>query len=264
MSAITWPAPLDQPREGVRRRTVSLILAVIIHVLLLWLLLRMAPDLLPFQKTEPKPLTVDLSAEEAVVTTKSKAAEKTKAASGGARPDVRAPVLKPVPKPAEAPAAAPVPLDPPVKLLQLTPQELAMVDSRLSSRRGAGAPAGGGARGDSSGQDEGAGEGKGEGPGGARLYNAEWYRRPTSAELSPYLPAGFSQSGWGMIACQMVDDHRVENCREIGQSPAGSGLAHAVRLAAWQFRVLPPRLGGRVIEGAWVRIRIDYERGVIK
>jgi hypothetical protein len=92
-------------------------------------------------------------------------------------------------------------------------------------------------------------------PGGGRLFNAEWYREPTDAELAFYMPRGVV--GWGIIACQTVERFHVDNCREIGDSPPGSGMARAVREAAWQFLVRPPRINGKPQIGAWVRIRID-------
>lgn len=112
-------------------------------------------------------------------------------------------------------------------------------------------------RGDASGE-------VGAGPGGATLYDADWYRKPSNAELGFYLRPTAPPSGWGMIACRTVEDYRVEDCRALAESPAGSGFAYAVLKAAWQFRVLPPRINGRPLIGAWVRIRIDYIEGQAK
>lgn len=100
--------------------------------------------------------------------------------------------------------------------------------------------------------------GPGEGPGGVQLFEAEWYRRPTPAELGAYLPANAPGDGWGLVACKTIENFHVENCQALGESPQGSGFARAVRLAAWQFLVRPPRVNGKAMVGSWVRIRIDY------
>ncbi|MBA3668400.1 MAG: hypothetical protein H0W65_11895 [Sphingomonas sp.] len=99
----------------------------------------------------------------------------------------------------------------------------------------------------------------GTGPHGEPLYAAEWYREPTNQELSTYLPRTMPEGGgWGVIACKTIDRFHVADCVELGQGPAGSHLASAARQAAWQFLVRPPRVGGKVLVGEWVRIRIDY------
>jgi protein TonB len=99
----------------------------------------------------------------------------------------------------------------------------------------------------------------GRGPHGELLYNAEWAREPTDAELAGYLPKS-APDGWGLIACKTIPGNRVDDCIELGQSPAGSHLASALRQAAWQFHVRPPRKGGKPLIGEWVRIRLNYER----
>ena len=104
--------------------------------------------------------------------------------------------------------------------------------------------------------------GPGDGPGGKTLYNAEWQREPTRAELAFYMPAK-AEEGWGMIACQTIERNHVDNCRVLGESP-GSGIGRGLRQAAWQFLVLPPRINGKPQIGAWVRIRFDLVRGVTK
>jgi protein TonB len=111
-----------------------------------------------------------------------------------------------------------------------------------------------------SGDSEGAGGtyGPGEGPGGAVLYRAQWFHEPSNAQLGGYLPATAPSSGWGEIACQTIEDYRVENCQILAESPRGSGFGRAVQDAAWQFQVVPPRINGKPQLGTWVRIRIDY------
>jgi len=94
-------------------------------------------------------------------------------------------------------------------------------------------------------------------PGGEPLYNAEWVREPTRAELSTYLPRNLPDASWGVIVCRTVGRNRVEDCQELGDSQPGIGLARAMRQAAFQFQVRPPRVGGKAQVGAWVRIRID-------
>ncbi|MDQ3145181.1 MAG: hypothetical protein M3Q57_09960, partial [Pseudomonadota bacterium] len=100
----------------------------------------------------------------------------------------------------------------------------------------------------------------GTGPNGEPLYAAEWHREPTNAQLAGYLPKQMPQGGGsGLVACRTAERFRVEDCVELGSTPPGSRLAAAVRQAAWQFLVRPPRIGGRPQVGGWVRIRIDYD-----
>ena len=95
----------------------------------------------------------------------------------------------------------------------------------------------------------------GRGPNGDPLYAAQWARGPTNAEIAGYWPRNVT--GWGLVACKTLPNNRVDDCVELDQSPRGSRLASAVRQAAWQFRVKPPRKDGRELIGAWVRILIE-------
>lgn len=97
----------------------------------------------------------------------------------------------------------------------------------------------------------------GTAPNGEPLYAAAWYREPRDGELRGYLSTA-QGPGWGLIACRTVPDYRVEDCVMIDEYPMGSNIARSVLAAAWQFRVRPPRIGGRVLVGEWVGIRIDY------
>jgi protein TonB len=113
---------------------------------------------------------------------------------------------------------------------------------------------------DTSSQDSHSTYGPGEGPGGAQLFNADWYREPSNAELGGYMPASIPPGSWATIACRMVEHYHVEDCQELDESPPGSGLARGLRNAAWQFLVRPPQVNGKPQLGTWVRIRFDFTR----
>jgi protein TonB len=160
------------------------------------------------------------------------------------RPRALATPVRPRP-PKIPPITSPIPSPHPLPWVEMSSQELAAADLKNLPRAGDGD----GSSGDS--------EQVGRGPHGEILYNAEWAREPTDAELAGYLPAG-APEGAGLIACKTIPGNRVDDCIELGNDPPGSHLARAVRLAAWQFRVRPPRRNGRPMIGEWVRIRIDY------
>ena len=238
-----------------------MVLTVLAHLLLLWLLLRIAPRL-----TQPARdgalTTFDVSENPVASVAGSRTTTAARAVrSGGAPPRAsRAPTppaaALPPPPPLRSPSEAP-----PVTLPGLLPggEALFAATGRVMSTRNADAGTGAGeGRGSATGSDSGNVAGPGEGPGGQRLYRAEWYRRPPRGALAAYLPRGAPAGGWGVIACRTIADYQVENCRVLSESPVGSGIGSAMRQAAWQFRVLPPRVGGKVLIGTWVSIRFDF------
>lgn len=223
------------------RRITSFALALGAHALVALLLLMLVPKRTPPPEADTPLSTFDVSPAPtpAVKAVPRAAASTSNATPEPAPPTPTTPVLPPLPSPAPAPAPSP----PDTNMLDF---DLAKLPTR---GRGSGKTVA---------SDSGPAYGPGEGPGGQRLFNAEWQREPTDAELGTYLPADMPRPAWAMIACRTVEDYHVENCRQLGEYPLGSGLARAMRLAAWQFRVLPPRVGTKTMIGAWVRIRIDF------
>jgi protein TonB len=240
----TYRLPSPYERTPLQRRASGLALAVAVNLGLLLLLLtlgRFAPE----AKKVSRALVVDLLPE-----------SHSAAAPAETRAEHR-PVTHAQPKPTPVkpppivlpvkPTIAVPPAPPKQSWIEMSKADLAAGDISNLPRAGSG----GGSAGDS--------EVVGTGPPGETLYAAEWARRPTHAELSGYLPAN-APDGFGLIACRTVPGDRVEDCIELDQEPRGSHLASAVRQAAWQFRVRPPRRNGRPLVGSWVQIRIDYER----
>lgn len=230
---------------SLRSRMVAAALSAVLIVLIVLMLVRMGWMTGPGPGKGGRLVAVTIAPE----ARKSPDKARTKSA---ARSSAQAPQVRPVP-----PTPVPVPTEPPppLNLIKLTSAEFASADISKMARR-AGAPGAGAATGDGDTAD-----GAGQAPGGGRLYNAQWYREPTNAELAGYFPPGSGAPGeWAMIACRTIDHYHVEDCRELDESPRGSGLARALRQAAWQFLVRPPRVGGKALVGEWVKIRFDFRR----
>lgn len=238
MPAYRLPSPYD--RQPLRRRASGFALALAINVGLLLILLTLGVIPPPSQKTM-RGIVVDL-----IPQSRSSSATQQKTAVQRPKVQTHRPVPKPPPvilpvKPTIAPP--PQPSTKPTPWLEMSKEDMAASDiSKIPA-------AGSGGGGDS--------EVVGKGPNGEALYAAQWAREPTDAEIGGYWP--HNVSGWGLVACKTIPNDRVEDCVELDQSPPGSHLASAVRQAAWQFRVRPPRKGGRALIGAWVRILIEIE-----
>jgi periplasmic protein TonB len=233
LPAYRLPSPYD--RAPLRRRVTSFALAAAINLALLLLLIGMGV-VKPPQKPGSNTLTVDLMPQSR--SSSAKQQEKTTA-----KPQIRAPSRKPpaIVIPSRPTIATPSASKTP--WIEMSSQELAAADISTLPK------AGDGGAGDS--------EVVGKGPNGEALYKAEWLREPSDAEINGYWP--HAVTGWGLVACKTIPNDRVNDCVELDQSPPGSHLASAVRQAAWQFRVRPPRKGGRALIGAWVRILIEID-----
>lgn len=238
-----------QGRTPFGRRALSFALALAIEVALLLALLtldwreKQIPEFAGDRLT-----TFDISAE--TEQDKSRVVQKQPEVVANPKPPRPAP---PIPKPV-------IELPPrPLQMIEMTREEYKAADiSKL------GTPGGGQSQGQqvAEGPKPGDSARVGTAPNGEPLYAAEWYREPTNTELRAYMPKRMPDGGgWGMVACKTAPRFKVEDCVELGQGPAGSHLAGAVRQAAWQFLVRPPRVGGKPMIGEWVRIRIDYVVG---
>ena len=144
----------------------------------------------------------------------------------------------------------------PLDLIPMTKEELAAADISRFPKAGTGSGSG-------TGTSEGDSEVVGHGPNGDVLYAADWARKPTNAELGGYLPPN-APDGYGLVACKTLPQNRVDDCVELESRPRGSHLASAVRQAAWQFRVRPPRKNGRDLVGEWVKIQIFYTHSEVR
>jgi len=252
-SIATRPSASRRLRASLGQRGVAFVLALLVELLVALLLWFVTPTL---AEKKPPPTTATFGIDTAPGETQeaTHTEQKKAAAKSAAREKARTELPKPVETP-PPPQPEPTPLPP--TFVRMTRSEYRAADI-AGKGRVASAPSEGEPAPTESGSRPGDTAIVGKAPNGEPLYAAEWYRRPTHAELSGYQSSRARGPGWGLIACRTVADHRVEDCQEVAESPRGSGYAGSVRQAAWQFRVRAPRVGGKELTGTWVSIRITY------
>ncbi len=231
----------DWRRPSLRHRAIAFVLALVVEILFLLALLGIVGPAAKQPEPPVETVTFELPAP--------KPAPEKAAQAKDSAPEKRA-ATRPLPQP-KTPEKQPLPT-PPIptpNMVVVSKDAFAALDISKLPKGASGS--GGNSR---------SVYGPGEGPGGKQLYPAEWYREPNHGELAAYLPNGAPPGSWAMIACRTVAKYHVENCVGLGESRPG--LSAALRQAAWQFLVLPPRIDGKPQIGAWVRIRFDFnERG---
>ena len=253
--APSFAARLARWRANASRRAIGIGLALLAELLLVLVLLTLAPDT-PGSKGERSTVfRMDVAPE--------RESEDEKQEDEAAKPkEARADPETPVPPQVPAPVAPPVPPPLPLPVIPMTAEQMAMADitprtpTPPAPRRAVAGPPDTGGGGSGAFADTPRVEGSG--PNGEPLYAAAWYREPYPEELRGYLSTARGP-GWALIACRTVREWRVDGCIKLDESPEGSNIARAVLAAAWQFKVRPPRLGGELRYGEWVRIRIDYD-----
>ena len=210
------------------RRSAILLVVLLVHILGVIGLIMLAPEyVLPPKKPEPTVFTLTDRADRAAAKSspRSRAQSKTTKAATPSPPQEEKP-------------------PPPLAMVMLDSHIFASTNiGALPQSATASAPA----------DDGGAPGGEGDGPNGEQLYNAEWYREPTEAETGPLFPkralhrigspGARSSAGMSRIAGNSMSRRSVRE------------FSRAARQAAWQFLVRPPRIGGKLLIGSWVRIR---------
>lgn len=248
-NAKSWLDALDARWPGLRRRSGPVALTLLIEIVLLLMLLSLGAGGGQDQPMGEVLTTFDAARDPSPEAENEQAQPAPKEAAPPTQSQPSSPL--PPPPPIALPRAPTAPLAaPPAPPSEATPNPAppkirAVIRSDMAGNRG---PADSGNPGDSQ-------RIAGSGPNGEPLYAARWYREPTDDDYRGYF-SRVSESGWALINCRTEPEFRVDRCMLVDQSDTSMGSA--VLAMAWQFRVRPPRVGGRSLVGEWVRIRIDY------
>jgi len=231
-----------------RRRAISFVLALTVEAALIFLLLVFGPQFIPMvKKPERRSNSFSLtpSTDEAMTSPDHHSAKTAAAASSKAAVTIQRPPTPPVLPPSQT--STPFTGLPGVLPIELGAKDISKLKSTATPD-------------EDEKQDQTDSKlayGPGLAPGGQSYYMGDWYRLPTVAEIGPYLPKRLPPKAWGLILCKTAPRYHIEDCRSVAEYPQGSGMARAALQMSWQFLIRPPRLGGKVLVGTWVGVRVD-------
>lgn len=171
--------------------------------------------------------------------------ESTSPTEGGGAPAATSAVRVPRLPPPTMPEilAPPVPAEEPPLVVGVAPQ--ATPTSGMGQ----------GGQGDGTGRGTGSGAGDGSG-GGPRFITG-----PTTAQLRALHPREAfrrRQGGHVQLACKVGLDSRLRDCRVVAETPVGAGFGTAALAAAQYFRFRPGTLNGAPVDGADIRVGVEW------
>lgn len=93
------------------------------------------------------------------------------------------------------------------------------------------------------------------------VLQPNWIRQPSASDIEAYYPkaALLSKSqGSAMLRCRVSADGGLYACRVISEGPEGEGFGKAALNMTGLFDMRPMKIGGRPIDGAFVKIPVRF------
>ncbi len=111
------------------------------------------------------------------------------------------------------------------------------------------------------GEGTGTGRGQGSGSGDGAGSGPRFVRGPLQSELRALHPREAfrrRQGGSVQLDCRLGADGRLNRCRVASEAPQGMGFGQAALAAAQYFRFRPAVRDGRPIDGAEIRVGVEW------